>query len=90
MVVNKLRVDLIDLLLLFIYLEIVAMIKIYYQQHRLPIRFPIYIAIVAMARFIILDSKSFEQWRLLEIGLTILVLAFAVFIVRLWPCELSI
>jgi protein PsiE len=80
--VNKLRVDLIDLLLLFIYLEIVAMIKIYYQQHRLPIRFPIYIAIVAMARFIILDSKSFEQWRLLEIGLTILVLAFAVFIVR--------
>ncbi len=76
------RVDLKDLLLLFIYLEIVAMIQIYYEQHRLPIRFPIYIAIVALARYIILDSKSLEQWQLLEVGVTIMLLTIAVLIVR--------
>jgi len=80
--VEKLRVDLKDLLLLFIYLEIVAMIQIYYEQHRLPIRYPIYIAIVALARYIILDSKSFDNWHLLEIGLTIMLLTIAVLIVR--------
>jgi protein PsiE len=71
-----------DLLLLFIYLEIIAMIQIYYEQHRLPIRYPIYIAIVALARYIILDSKSLEQWQLLEIGVTIMILTIAVLIVR--------
>ncbi|HIQ15636.1 MAG TPA: phosphate-starvation-inducible E [Leucothrix sp.] len=76
------KVELKDLLLLFIYLEVLAMIKIYYEQHRLPIRFPLYIAIVALARYIILDSKSFDQWRLLEISLTIIILTFAVLVVR--------
>ncbi len=76
------RVDLKDLLLLFIYLEIIAMIAIYYEEHHLPIRFPIYIAIVALARYIILDSKSFEQWQLLEVAITIVVLTLAVLIVR--------
>ncbi len=81
MIENR-HVALKDLLLLFIYLEIVAMIQIYYEQHRLPIRYPIYIAIVALARFIILDSKSFEKWQLLEIGLTIMILTIGVLIVR--------
>ena len=80
--VNKLKVDLQDLLLLFIYLEIIAMVQIYYEQHRLPIRFPIYIAIVALARYIILDSKSLAQWQLLEVGLTVMVLTISVLIVR--------
>jgi len=76
------KVDLKDLLLLFIYLEIIAMIRIYYEQHRLPIRFPIYIAIVALARYVILDSKSLQQWQLLEIGITIMILTISVLIVR--------
>lgn len=76
------KVDIKDLLLLFIYLEIIAMIQIYYEQHRLPIRFPIYIAIVALARYIILDSKSLGDWRLLEIGITIMVLTISVYVVR--------
>ena len=80
--IDKMKVDLKDLLLLFIYLEIIAMIQIYYEQHRLPIRFPIYIAIVALARYIILDSKSLAQWQLLEIGLTVMILTIAVLIVR--------
>lgn len=80
--IRERHVSLKDLLLLFIYLEIIAMIQIYYQQHRLPIRFPIYIAIVALARYIILDSKSFDQWQLLEVGITIVVLTIAVLVVR--------
>lgn len=80
--IDKMKVDLKDLLLLFIYLEIIAMIQIYYTQHRLPIRFPIYIAIVALARYIILDSKSLERWQLLEIGITVMILTIAVLIVR--------
>lgn len=80
--IDKMKVDLKDLLLLFIYLEIIAMIQIYYEQHRLPIRFPIYIAIVALARYIILDSKALAQWQLLEIGITIMILTIAVLIVR--------
>ncbi len=79
---DKRHVDLRDLLLLFIYLEIIAMVKIYYVQHRLPIRFPIYIAIVALARYIILDSKSFAHWQLFETGLTIVLLTLAVLVVR--------
>ncbi len=80
--INKMNVDLKDLLLLFIYLEIIAMVKIYYEQHRLPIRYPIYIAIVALARYIILDSKSFAQWQLFEVAITILLLTLSVLIVR--------
>ncbi len=80
--IDKMKVDLKDLLLLFIYLEIIAMVKIYYEQHHLPIRFPIYIAIVALARYIILDSKSFDNWQLFETALTIVLLTLAVLIVR--------
>ncbi len=86
--IGQMKVELKDLLLLFIYLEIIAMIQIYYEEHRLPIRFPIYIAIVALARFIILDSKSFEQWHLLEIGITITLLTIAVLVVRYGHCNL--
>ena len=82
LMVIKNRVDLSDILLMFIYLEIIAMVQIYYEEHRLPIRYPIYIAIVALARYIILDAKSFGSWHLLEIGLTILILAFSVLVVR--------
>ena len=80
--IEKMRVDLKDLLLLFIYLEIIAMVKIYYEQHHLPIRYPIYIAIVALARYIILDSKSFASWQLLEVALTIALLTLSVLVVR--------
>ncbi len=82
MVLHKGEVALKDLLLLFIYLEVIAMIQIYYQEHRLPIRYPLYIAIVALARYIILDAKSFEQWQLLEVGFTIVLLTIAILVVR--------
>lgn len=75
-------VTLADLLLLFLYLEILAMVGLYYQSGKLPVRFPIYIAIVALARYLVLDMKNLDQWRLLGIATAILLLALAVLAIR--------
>ena len=81
-IVEKLRVDLADLLLLFIYLEVVAMVGIYFESHSLPVRFPMYIAIVALARYLILDAKEMQWDRLLGVGAVILILALAILVIR--------
>ncbi len=61
-------VTLSDILLLFIYLEVFAMVGIYLKSGKLPIRMPLYIAIVALARYMILDMKNLDTLRML--GLT--------------------
>lgn len=75
-------VTLADLLLLFLYLEILAMVGLYYQSGKLPVRFPIYIAIVALARYMVLDMKSMDEWRLLGVAAGIMLLALAVLAIR--------
>ena len=75
-------VTLADLLLLFIYLEVLAMVSMYLKAGKLPIRIPIYIAIVALARYLILDMKEMDTWRLFGVAGTALVLAISVFIIR--------
>ena len=77
-----LRVTLANLLLLFIYLEVLAMVAMYLQAGKLPIRVPIYIAIVALARYLILDMKEMDNWRLLGTAATALLLALSVFVIR--------
>jgi protein PsiE len=77
------KVLLSDLLLLFIYLEVISLIGIYYESHRLPVRYPIYIAIIALARFIILDSKELIPWGLVAVSLAIFILAIALFLIRI-------
>lgn len=81
-IIQAREVRLSDLLLLFIYLEVVALVGIYYESHRLPVRYPIYIAIIALARYIILDSKDLVPWGLVAVSVTILVLAISVFLLR--------
>ncbi|QKI90016.1 phosphate-starvation-inducible protein PsiE [Thiomicrorhabdus xiamenensis] len=71
-----------DLLLLFLYLEVLAMVGIYLKSGKLPIRFPIYIAIVALARLLILDLKSLTEWEMIAIAGTITLLSFAVLVLR--------
>lgn len=71
-----------DLLLLFIFLEVISMVRIYYESHRVPVRYPIYIAITALARYLILDAKSLEPWAILAVGSTVLILAAAVLVIR--------
>jgi protein PsiE len=75
-------VTLADLLLLFLYLEILAMVGVYFRSGQLPVRFPIYIAIVALARYLVLDMKSLDVWHLLGVGGAILLLAAAVLVIR--------
>lgn len=76
------RVTLADLLLLFIYLEVFAMIGLYYGTGRLPVRFPLYIGMVALARYLILDMKAMDDWRMFAVTGSILMLALAVLIIR--------
>ncbi len=76
------RATLADLLLLFIYLEVLAMVSMYLKAGKLPIRIPIYIAIVALARYLILDMKEMDTWRLLGVGGTALLLTLTVFLIR--------
>lgn len=71
-----------DLLLLFIYLEIVTMTAVYWRVGRLPVRMPLYVAIVALARHMMLDSTDLASLSVLAPAGAILLLAFAVLVVR--------
>ena len=75
-------VELADLLLLFIYLEVLAMVVNYIESGKLPIRMPLYIAIVALARYLILDMKGMDDWRILAISFSTIVLATTVIVIR--------
>jgi protein PsiE len=75
-------VTLADLLLLFIYLEVLAMVAIYLDSGKLPVRMPLYIAIVALARYLILDMKSLDTWRMLGVAGAVLLVSLAVLVIR--------
>lgn len=75
-------VTLADLLLMFIYLEVLAMVAIYLDSGKLPVRMPLYIAIVALARYLILDMKNLDTWRMLGIAAAALLIAIAVLVIR--------
>src|SRR5499427_2897222 len=82
--VSKGRADLSDLLLLFIYLEIGAMVGIYFKTTRLPVRYLIYIAITALAR-VLIELVSAEHRTgndILVVAGAILMLSFAVLVLR--------
>ena len=79
---NAGMVTLADLLLMFLYLEVLAMVTIYYEQGKLPIRFPIYIGIIALARYLVLEMKNISEMRMLVVAGAILILAIAVYVIR--------
>ncbi|PLY14710.1 MAG: phosphate-starvation-inducible E [Sedimenticola sp.] len=76
------KVTLADLLLMFIYLEVLAMVGVYLQSGKLPIRIPLYIGIVALARYLILDMKDMDTWRMLGTAGAALVLSITVLAIR--------
>ena len=76
-------VTLADLLLLFLYLEVLAMVRVFWESQSIQITLPLFIAITALSRFIILQGKSinpeilvYEAGAILLIALAILVLRF--------------
>src|SRR3989339_1639161 len=80
--IGNLTVRLADLLLLFIYLEVLAMAGIYLKSGEMPVRLPLYIAIVALARYIVLDVKAMGSVELLAVSGAILIIALAILAIR--------
>ncbi len=76
------KVSLADLLLMFIYLEVLTMVGLYFESGKLPVRFPLYIGMVALARYLILDMKDMDVWRMLGVSSSIVLLAAAVLAIR--------
>lgn len=76
------KVTLADLLLMFLYLEVLAMIGQYFRSGHIPVRYPLYIAMVALARYLILDIKELTELRVIATAGAILLLTLAVLAIR--------
>ena len=79
------EVNLADLLLLFIYTEVLGMIGVFYTSNRIPITLPLFIAMTAIARLIILQGKGMDASTLLYEAGAILIIAIACLAVRYRP-----
>ena len=79
---NK-SVTLADLLLMFLYLEVMAMVRVFWDQQSISITLPLLIAITALARFIILQGKEMDPTALVYEAVAIVLIAGAIVILRL-------
>ena len=78
-----------DVLLLFIYLELGAMVGIYFQTKRLPVRYLIYIAVTALTRVLAIDIKTMSDMHLLSLTGAILILCLSVLVLRIGSTRFS-
>ena len=76
-------VTLADLLLMFLYLEVLAMVRVFWNQQSISITLPLLIAITALARFIILQGKEMDPTPLVYEAVAILLIAGAIVVLRL-------
>ena len=76
-------VTLADLLLMFLYLEVLAMVRVFWNQQSISITLPLLIAIMALARFIILQGKEMDPTALVYEAVAILLIAGAIVVLRL-------
>lgn len=76
-------VNLSDLFLLFIYAEVLGMVGAFYVNNRLPVTLPIIIAMTALTRMIILQSKDLDSINIIYEASGILILAGAAYIMSL-------
>lgn len=72
-----------DVLLLFIYLELGAMVGIYFQTKHLPVRYLIYIAVTALTRVLAIDIKEMSDMHVLTLTAAILILSLAILVLRI-------
>jgi|TARA_B100000795_G_scaffold262738_1_gene240992 protein PsiE len=80
-------IQLADLLLMFLYLEVLAMVRVFWGQQSISITLPLLIAITALARFIILQGKEMDPSALVYEALAIVLIASAIVILRLRHSE---
>ena len=78
---NK-KISLADLILLFLYLEVLAMVRVFWESQTIQITLPLFIAITALSRFIILQGKSINPEILLYEAGAIVLIALAILILR--------
>ena len=83
---NK-SVTLADLLLMFLYLEVMAMVRVFWDQQSISITLPLLIAITALSRFIILQGKEMDPAGLVYEAVAIVLIASAIVILRLRHSE---
>ncbi|MGR5068780.1 MULTISPECIES: phosphate-starvation-inducible protein PsiE [Vibrio] len=83
------RVLLEDILLMFIYLEVLAMVGQFVMNGKIPVRYPMYIAIMAIARYITLGMKELDSVMIVWLSLAAFILAAATLVIRVghhyWP-----
>ena len=83
MVWIDMKIELADLFLLFIYAEIVGMVGVFYTSNRIPVTLPIVIAITALCRLIVLNSKDADPLVLMAEAGAILVLSIAAYVMSM-------
>ena len=87
MILN-LKVTLADILLLFIYIEIIGMIKEYWLSKVIRMSYPLFIAMTALARLIIMGRKDVEPSAYVYESVAILILAIAIVVLRVRHMEI--
>ena len=83
MVWVNMKIELADLFLLFIYAEIVGMVGVFYTSNRIPVTLPIIIAITALCRLIVLNSKDADPLILMAEAGAILLLSVAAYVMSM-------
>jgi protein PsiE len=76
------NIELADLLLMFIYIEVIGLVRSYWETRSVRISYPLVIAITALARFIILQDKESDPSNFIYISVAILIVAIATVIIR--------
>ena len=75
-------INLADLLLMFIYIEVIGLVRSYWETQSVRIIYPLVIAITALARYIILQDKNDDPITLVYISLAILIVSIATIVIR--------
>lgn len=79
---NNRTIEIADILLLFLYTEVISMVGIFYRSHAIPVLYPIFIAITALARLVVLQSKDMAPETILFEASAILILGLAAIALR--------
>ena len=76
------NVTLADLLLMFIYIEVIGLVRSYWESRAVRVIYPLVIAITALARYIILQDKDYDPTNLIYLASAILIVSIATVVIR--------
>jgi protein PsiE len=79
-ILTVMTVNLSDLFLLFIYAEVLGMVGVFYKENRIPVTLPLIIAITALTRMIVIQTKGLDSVNIIFEASGILLLAIAAYI----------